>query len=186
MPQVAPMTVGPDFAAVLAAAKTGDGDAIAALYRTFNPALLRYYRAHAARVAEDLTQEVWLGAAPRLSSFEGDEQQFRTWLFTVARRRLVDHWRATGRRVNEVLEDAEPVAIDGDPSARLVGDAAIAELTEGLTDEQREVIALRVVGGLSVDEVAAIIDKSPGAVRVIQHRAIRRAASRLNESVVTK
>jgi RNA polymerase sigma-70 factor (ECF subfamily) len=180
------MTIGPDFAVVLAAAKSGDSDAITALYRAFNPALLRYYRVNAARVAEDLAQEVWLGAAPRLSSFEGGEPQFRTWLFTVARRRLVDYWRVTGRRVNEVSDEAEPVAIDGDPSARVVGDAAIAELTEGLSDEQREVITLRVVGGLSVDEVAAIIDKTPGAVRVIQHRAIRKAAARLRETAVTK
>src|SRR3954447_4527709 len=104
------MTIGPDFAAVLASAQIGDNDAITALYRAFNPALLRYYRANAPSVAEDLTQEVWLSAAPRLSSFEGDEQQFRTWLSPAPRRRLVDHWRASGRRVNEVSEDAEPVA----------------------------------------------------------------------------
>ena len=180
------MTIGPDFATVLAAAKSGDSDAITVLYRTFNPALLRYYRANANRVAEDLTQEVWLSAGRRLRSFDGDDQQFRAWLFTIARRRLVDHWRSTGRRVDEVSDEVEPAALDGDPSARLVGDAAIAELTAGLTDEQREVITLRVVGGLSVDEVASIIGKSPGAVRVIQHRAIRKAAARLNEAAVTQ
>ena len=180
------MTIGPDFAAVLAAAKSGDTDAITVLYHAMNPALLRYYRANAPRVAEDLAQEVWLSAAPRLGSFEGDEQQFKAWLFTVARRRLVDHWRVSGRRVSEVHDEVEPVAQDDDPSARLIGDAAIAELTADLTDEQREVITLRVVGGLSVDEVAAIIEKSPGAVRVIQHRALRKAAARLNEAAVTK
>lgn len=180
------MTIEPDFAVVLAAAKSGDTDAITVLYRAHNPALLRYYRTNAPRVAEDLAQEVWLSAAPRLGSFEGDEQQFKAWLFTVARRRLVDHWRASGRRVHEVHDEVEPVSGDGDPSARVVGDAAIAELTAELTDEQREVITLRIVGGLSVDEVAAIIDKSPGAVRVIQHRALRKAAARLNEAAVTK
>lgn len=181
------MSIGPDFDAVLRAAKTGDGEAISVLYTALNPLLLRYFKANARGVAEDLAQEVWLGAAPRLASFEGDEQQFRTWLFTVARRRLVDHWRSTGRRVTEVHDRVEAAATDGDdPSARLMGDAAVAELTAGLTDEQREVIVLRVVGGLSVDEVAAIIDKSPGAVRVIQHRAMRRAAARLSEAAVTK
>ena len=179
------MTIGPDFAAVLAAAKSGDTDAITVLYRTLNPALLRYYRANAPHFAEDLAQEVWLSAAPRLNSFEGDEQQLKAWFFTVARRRLVDHWRATGRRVNEIHDEIEPAA-DDDPSARLVGDAAIAELTAGLSEEQREVITLRVVGGLSVDEVAAIVGKTPGAVRVIQHRAIRKAAAHLEEGAVTK
>ena len=181
------MTIGPRFADVLAAAKDGDDDAITVLYRALNPLLLRYFKANAARVAEDLAQETWLSSAPRLRSFEGDEQQLRTWLFTVARRRLVDHWRALGRRVSEVHDEVEPATAPGDePSARIVGDAAIAELTAGLTDEQREVIVLRVVAGLSVDEVAAIVDKSPGAVRVIQHRAIRKAAARLNETAVTK
>src|SRR5580765_1673928 len=143
------MTIEPDFASVLAAAQTGDTDAITVLYRALNPALLRYYRAHATRVAEDLAQEVWLSAAPRLGSFEGDESQFRTWLFTVARRRLIDHWRATGRRVSEVHEEMEPLASDVDPSDRLIGDAAIAELTAGLKEEQREVITLllRQAGG---------------------------------------
>ena len=183
------MTLGSRFSDVLAAAQDGDDDAIAVLYRALNPLLLRYFKANASRVAEDLAQEVWLGAAPRLRSFEGDEQQFRTWLFTVARRRLVDHWRTTGRRVHEVSDELAPaaVAVDGrDPSARVVADDAIAELTAGLTSEQREVLVLRIVADLSVEEVADIIGKSPGAVRVIQHRAIRRAATRLNQAAVTK
>ena len=181
------MTIGPRFADVLSAAKDGDDDAITVLYRALNPLLLRYFKANAPAVAEDLAQEVWLGAAPRLRSFEGDEPQFRTWLFTVARRRLVDHWRTKGRRVTEVQDDVEPPGRDlDDPSARIVGDDAVAELIAGLTDEQREVVLLRVVAGLSVDEVAEIVDKSPGAVRVIQHRAVRKAAARLNEAAVTK
>ena len=181
------MTIGPSFPTVLAAAKTGDEDAIAVLYRALNPLLLRYFRVNAAPIAEDLAQEVWMGAAPRLATFEGDEQQFRTWLFTVARRRLVDHWRVSGRRVTEVHDEFDQPADDGDgPSARLEGEAAIAELTAGLTSEQKDVIVLRVVGGLSVDEVAAIMHKSPGAIRVIQHRAVRKAAIRLNRAAVTK
>ena len=172
---------------MLAAAQTGDSDAITILYRALNPLLLRYFRTNASPVAEDLAQEVWLSAGPRLGAFEGDEQQFRTWLFTVARRRLVDHWRASGRRVTEVHDEVDAATPDTDtPSARIEGEAAIAELTAGLTDEQKEVIVLRIVGGLSVDEVATIVDKTPGAVRVIQHRAVRKAAARLNEAAVTK
>ena len=89
--------------------------------------------------------------------------------------------------MSEVHDEVESAVVGGDdPSARLLGEAAIAELTAGLTDEQREVIVLRVVAGLSVDEVALIVEKSPGAVRVIQHRAVRRAAARLEEAAVTK
>ena len=72
MHRPAPMTIGPPFADVLAAAQRGDEDAITVLYRSLNPLLLRYFKANAGRVAEDLAQEVWLGAAPRLGSFAGD------------------------------------------------------------------------------------------------------------------
>src|SRR5438445_11038998 len=95
------MSIGPDFASVLAAAQNGNEDAITVLYRALNHLLLRYFKANASSVADDLAQEVWLGAAPRLASFEGDEQQFRTWLFTVARRRLVAHCTVIVRRVTE-------------------------------------------------------------------------------------
>lgn len=183
---LSPLNIGETFPAVLAAAQTGDSDAITILYRSLNPLLLRYYRTNAPAVAEDLAQEVWLSAGPRLGSFQGDEAQFRTWMFTVARRRLIDHWRAKGRRVDEVHAELDQPAMDHDPAAQLVSDEAIAELTAGLTEEQREVVTLRIVGDLSADDVAAILDKSPRAVRVMQHRAIRKVAARLNQNAVTK
>jgi RNA polymerase sigma-70 factor (ECF subfamily) len=180
------VTIGPDFALVLGAAQAGDERALEELYRTFNPPLLRYLSASASYAADDLAQEVWLAAAPQLSTFAGDEDNFRAWLFTIGRRRLIDHWRTSGRRPTVPLTGHDTAALaEIYPSDRLETVAAIAELTAGLTAEQAEVLLLRVVAGLSVDEVAAIMGKRPGAIRVLQHRAVRRAAERHSDKAVT-
>jgi RNA polymerase sigma-70 factor (ECF subfamily) len=132
-------------------------------------------------VAEDLAQETWIGAGRSLASFTGDERAFRAWLFTIARRQLVAHWRTVGRR--PPLERSEPTMPGADEA--ILSSTAAAELVAGLPRQQAEVILLRVVAGLDADEVAAVIGKSPGAVRVLQHRALRRLARRGLPSVDT-
>src|ERR1044071_1384931 len=86
------------FEPVLAAARTGAEWAIAVLYRQHNPRLLRYLRAQAGDDGQDVASEAWMDAARGLKSFEGDEDAFRAWLFTIARRRLIDHRRREARR----------------------------------------------------------------------------------------
>jgi RNA polymerase sigma-70 factor, ECF subfamily len=169
------------FASVLAAAKTGAEWAISVLYREFHPALLRYMRAQAPADAEDLASEVWLDAAVGLTRFEGDERGFRGWLFTIARRRLVDSRRRDARR-RSLLRSLERShdAPDGEPEmpAASGAEAALA-LIAGLPRAQAEVVLLRVVGGLDAAEVGAIVGKTPGAVRVLQHRGLSRLAEQL-------
>ena len=87
------MTIGPAFDDVLAAARTGSSWAIAVLYRELQPSLVRYLDARSSGEGEDLASEVWLSAAPKLADFEGDEAGFRSWMFTIAHRRAVDHAR---------------------------------------------------------------------------------------------
>jgi DNA-directed RNA polymerase specialized sigma24 family protein len=82
-----------DFDDVLAAAQAGAEWAMTALFRHFNPLLVRYLRAADPRTYEDVAAEVWLSAAPRLARFEGAEAEFRAWLFTIARNRLIDDGR---------------------------------------------------------------------------------------------
>lgn len=175
------------FSAVLAAARSGDGGAITSLYRTFNPALVRFLEGRAAGAGADLAQDTWIALCAGLAGFDGDEHQFRAWLFTVARRRSIDHWRRAGRRPS-TTNDPECLArlgsLDsamGDLSAR----EAVAELVRHLSPEQADVVLLRVVADLSVEEVATIMGKSPGAVRVMQHRALRRLAAILGPAGVT-
>ena len=168
------------FDSVLAAAQTGAEWALTELYRELNPALRRFFAAQTRDAADDLAQETWIAAGRTLGAFEGDERAFRAWLFTIARRTLVAHWRAQGRRPSVPVDPATLTAIPDDAgTSRLEAAEAAAALIAGLPADQAEVVLLRVVAGLDADEVAEIVGKSPGAVRVMQHRALRRIARRL-------
>ena len=173
------MALAEEFDTVLAAAQARAEWAISALYREFHPLLLRYLMAQDRSAGEDLAAEVWVAATPRLADFQGDESGFRAWLFTIARRRLIEHRRRMGRRRTDPVapDDLADWAGRHDPEATVVtaisAQEAIDRLVDELSPEQAEVVLLRVVGGLDAAEVGRIIDKSPGAVRVMQHRALR-------------
>lgn len=173
------MPVGGDFPEVLAAAQAGGEWAIATLFRDGQPRLLRYLRAQAGDAADDLASETWLDVARNLRSFEGDEDAFRGWVFTIARRRLIDHRRRSGRRVRTVGGNVPEIAGPLDTEAialghGALGDAAARRLVASLPDELADIVLLRVVAGLDVAEVAAIVGRRPGTVRVLQHRAMQR------------
>lgn len=171
------------FEGVIAPAKTGAEWAITALYREFGPSLVRYLRAQAPADGEDLASEVWMNAAAGLGRFEGDEAAFRCWLFSIARRRLIDFRRREQRR-RTMLNSLEPTAPSDavDPEAQALmaseSDAALAHIAS-LPPDQAEVVLLRVVAGLDVAQVATIVGKKAGAVRVLQHRALKRLSGRL-------
>jgi RNA polymerase sigma-70 factor, ECF subfamily len=176
--------MGPSFPAVLVAAQGGDEQAFAVLWRELQPAVLRYLRVAAPTAAEDLAADTWVSVIRGLGRFRGDERDFRTWVFTVARHRAIDWHRQAARRPTASLPVvllAERPAPD-DPAAAVLEAqstrAALALLAE-LPAEQAEVVALRVLGGLGVAEVAQITGRRPGAVRVLAHRGLRRLAKRL-------
>lgn len=171
------------FERVLAAAKTGAEWAITVLYCEFGPGLLRYLRAQAPADGEDLASEVWINAAAGLGRFEGDEAAFRCWLFSIARRRLIDSRRREQRRrtMHSSLEPSGASdALDPETQALMASESevALAHIAT-LSPDQAEVVLLRVVAGLDVEEVAAIVGKKAGAVRVLQHRALKRLSGRL-------
>ena len=173
------------FCGVLAAARAGAAWALVALYREFQPGILRYLKARAPGEGEDLAAEVWLDAAAGLGRFEGDETGFRAWLFTIAHRRLVDQRRRDARHRSllgslERLEQSNPLDCEAEVLASNGIDAALA-LIARLPRDQAEVVLLRVVGGLDADEVAAIVGKKAGTVRVLQHRALKRLAAELTK-----
>ena len=157
------------------------------LYRALHPALLRHLRVSHAWQAEDIAADVWLEVASLLPRFVGGDDAFRAWLFTVARRRSIDSFRRAGRRPTEALE-GEDYATSADGPDEVAVDLVSAEATierlhRLLTPDQVEVLLLRVVAGLPVEEVATITGKRPVNVRVLHHRALRRAADRLGEDV---
>jgi RNA polymerase sigma-70 factor (ECF subfamily) len=131
---------------------------------------------------------VWLEVARALSSFEGTEDNFRAFVFTIARRRMLNARRGRARRQSDSVDVETLAAIvlaRDDPAeeaaARIDSASAVQRIIELLPIEQAEVVILRVVAELSVDEVAAVVGKRPGTIRVIQHRALKRLAEALGE-----
>jgi len=185
------MSLGPQFPSVLAGAKTGAPWALEALYRDLQPRLLGYLNSQAREVAEDLASETWIGVAVAVPWFEGDEDAFRAFLFTVARRRVLDHRRKeSGRRTDATepaaLETLSPVS-DGERAALdSLGTGWALDQIATLPPDQAEVVLLRVIADLPVEEVASILGKRPGAVRSLQLRALRRLARQLAQEPVTR
>ncbi|MFP5579451.1 MAG: RNA polymerase sigma factor [Acidimicrobiia bacterium] len=178
------MTLGDGFDSVLVSAQAGDEDALAALWRDLNPAVVRYLRVIARTEAEDLASATWISVAQGLRRFEGDEDGFRRWVFTIARRRWTDWLRSTSRRPRADRYAAVPeLAGSDDPAEEAVRAASLARalaLVHRLPPSQAEAVALRVLGGFDVAEVAEIMGKQAGAVRVLVHRGLKRLASELS------
>ncbi len=163
-------------------ARTGDEEGFAILWRHLHPPLLRYLRVRSGDAAEDVAGETWLQVIKGLTGFRGGVQEFRAWLFTVARNRAIDQGRArTARPAFPVAEPGESAHELPAPSAESAAEARAAteaalRLVATLPPDQAELVMLRVVAGLDVTTVAAMVDKTPGAVRVAVHRALKSLA----------
>ena len=187
--------IGEDFGAVLAGAQAGNEAAFARLWHDGQPALLRYLHVIAPDVAEDIASETWAQVVRGLAKFRGDEQNWRSWLFTTARRRVIDQTRQLMRRPAISLEALPDLALADLAGLRSPDAAELAlenlatraamEVIGRLPPLQAEVIMLRVVAGLDTETVGLLLDRSPGAIRIAAHRGLQRLASLLAESGVT-
>lgn len=173
------------FEDTLLAAKDGDERAVALLWRELNPRVLRYLRGRNSRDVDDVASETWMAVARGIHSFEGNEVEFRAWVFTIARNRLVDAQRRAQRLP---LPIADPASFELRPAPDdplrdtidiLDTDVALRVLSL-LVPDQAEVLLLRILAGLDVQRVADIVGKRPGTVRVLQHRGLRRLAELLS------
>jgi len=182
--------IGAAFRVTLASAQAGDESAFACLFRDVQPALLRYLRVIAPE-AEDVAGDTWLQVVAGLAGFRGGEQAFRAWLFTIARHRAADAGRSRARRPAVPLTLAEaaeqPMSPDAaDLALEAISARAVVALVAELPADHAEIIMLRVVAGLDAVDVARIVGKSPGAVRVTAHRALRRLAGLVERAGVTQ
>jgi RNA polymerase sigma-70 factor, ECF subfamily len=179
-----------DFRGNLEGAQHGDEEAFARLWREFQPGLLRYLRIKAAPVAEDLAADIWVRVLRALPGFEGDEQGFRGWLYTTARNRLTDWYRSGERRI-DVIEHASLIVlpsatnVEEEAAENSATDRAIALIGE-LPPDQAEAVMLRIVAGMDVARVASIMGRTPGSIRVLCHRGLRRLEQRLGEVVAAE
>ena len=163
-----------DDAQLIARWKTGDQRAAARLVERHSPALARFAMSCGALEVEELVQDTFVRAFASIDGFRG-ESSFRTWLFTIERRLLLDRLRSARRRmVAEVTDDM--AATEYDALDELVADESARRLREALsalTPTQREVFVLRVSEGLSYKEIAAAVETTEGAARVHYHNAMR-------------
>lgn len=186
-----PARIGEQFPDILLAAQSKAGWAFERLYRTLAPAVAGYLRLQGSPEPEDLTNQVFLSAFRSIGSFEGDEERFRSWLFTITHRRLTDERRRLARRPPTTgahdLTAAE--SRGGDVEDEALGRMSVERvrrLCEGLPPDQRDVMLLRIVSGLPVEQVADALGKSPTAVKALQRRAVaslRRAYERQEVSL---
>ncbi len=179
--------------ALVAAAAAGDAPAFEALYDRHVDAVYRFLHMRVGDpwVAEDLTQDVFLGAFRALDGFRG-EGSLRAWLLRSAHNRLSNHWRSQSRRPVQVPlgddDEGDAVAVKdrpvpaADPLAeladRLTSPDVMAALRE-LSEAQQSVLALRIGLDLSVAETAAVMARTETAVRSLQHSALKAFRRRL-------
>lgn len=165
-----------DFATRLEAAKSGREWAWADLYRGLAGPVTGYLASRGATEPEDLASETFLQVARNIQTFEGDETSFRSWVFVIAHRRLLDSRRALQRRpetttlIESTTEstggDVEDEALD-----LLISDE-MKKAFEHLTDIQGDVLALRILGRLTLEETAQTLGKRVGAVKAAQRRGL--------------
>lgn len=164
----------------LARASAGDEAGFLELWRALQPRLLRFLRVVGCEDPDDVASETWLQVVRDLHRFSGGEEDFRRWLFTIGRHRAVDAARARSRRPAgtansglDILADTQQVEDQVLEGMSVQG--AVALLSR-LSRDQAEAVALRVIAGLDTPDVAKILGKSAGAVRVALHRGLKALA----------
>jgi DNA-directed RNA polymerase specialized sigma24 family protein len=167
------MRTGLPFDDVLAAAQAGAGWAFEVLYRDLSPSVTGYLRLHGAAEPDDLASETFLGVFTGLGGFRGDEEALRSWVFTIAHRRLIDDWRRRSRRP-QFTDDA------GDLTVYPGGDAEDDALVRVGTEDVHRL--LRVLADLTVEQIASVLGRSVGSVKALQRRGLRALRERIEKS----
>jgi RNA polymerase sigma-70 factor (ECF subfamily) len=168
------------FDEALTAARAGAEWAWTRIYGEFAPKVVGYLRAHGAADPEDLAGEVFVQVVRGLPRFSGSRREFGAWMFTIAHRRLVDELRRRARRPVETASAdliAQVAGVGGDVAEEAeaaLGDAAVRAAVAALPPDQRAVVLLRIIGDLTIDEIAKAVGKRPGAVKALQRRGLRR------------
>ena len=166
-------------------AQTGDGEAFGQLYDQYVDMVYRfiYFRVNDRSLAEDFTSETFLRALRRIGTISYQGRDIGAWFITIARNIILDHLKSARARLEVTTGDT----IEGNDRAPSPETAVIEALTSEtlmaavsrLGDEQRECVMLRFIQGLSVSETAAVMGKNDGAIKALQHRAVRKLSDLL-------
>lgn len=185
---------GDEFDALVAAAVGGDRTAMDRLLATIRPLVVRYCRARVGRQertsasADDVAQEVCVAVLTALPGYRDQGRPFLAFVYGIAAHKVADAHRSTARNRSDPVADVpdEAVVSDG-PEQRLIQgelNSQMARLLSVLPDKQREILVLRVIEGYSAEQTAEMVNSTPGAVRVAQHRALARLRKVLSSEEV--
>jgi RNA polymerase sigma-70 factor (ECF subfamily) len=166
------------FDSVLSAARAGADWAWERIYADLAGSVVGYLRVHGAADPEDVAGEVFLQVVRDLPRFTGDERDFRAWVFTIVHRRLQDERRRRARRPTVAMpEHHDPAGGDvADEAGVALDRGRVLELLAELPEDQRSVLLLRILGDLTIEEIARALGKRPGAVKALQRRGLKRVA----------
>jgi RNA polymerase sigma-70 factor (ECF subfamily) len=186
----APSPTREQFPRILAAAQAGGEWAWRELYGAVAPALTRYLRARGVPDADDIVGETFIRVVRSIDGFDGDEAGFRTWVFTIGRNIVADEVRRRERRPAGAAPDDQLAALGPtgdaeDDALRDLGRSRVRELLELLSPDQRDVLLLRILGGLTIPEIAVVIGKREGAVKMLQSRGIGALRKQISTGTVT-
>jgi RNA polymerase sigma-70 factor (ECF subfamily) len=173
----APAGTGAEVRKLVERAQAGERDALEELYLIHFDRIYSYLHMNVGNRhdAEDLTTQTFLKMLEAIGRFRWQAAPFSAWLFRIAHNLAMDHFRAN-RRWQPEEEVPEPLGSE-EPSAEAaalhsIGRQSMLELIEGLSAEQQQVLTLKFVFNFSNGEVATILDKTEGAVKSLQHRAL--------------
>jgi RNA polymerase sigma-70 factor (ECF subfamily) len=175
---------------LVALAQNGDGEAFGQLYDRYVDSVFRfiYYRVNDRALAEDFTSETFLRALRRISTITYQGRDIGAWFVTIARNIVLDHMKSARHRL-EITTADNPEGDDHAPSpenavlSTLTNERLMAAVAK-LGDEQRECVLLRFIQGFSVSETAAVMGKNDGAIKALQHRAIRKLAELVGDELL--
>jgi RNA polymerase sigma-70 factor (ECF subfamily) len=184
------MALGERFTDILTAARAGAECAWATVYRDLAPSLLAFLRASGAPDPENLLGDAFLAVVRGVGRFEGGEGEFRAWVFAIARNRVIDDRRYRARRPVQPVpdQDLRRAGPAGDVEEEALAELAIGRvrsLLSKLAPAQRDVLLLRIIGGLNIDEVARAMGKTSGAVKALQARGLAAVRREISQEAVS-
>lgn len=175
--------LGEAFDPVLVAARAGEGWAYQRLFTWLGRPVAAYFSGAGVEDPDGLANECFLRVFGGIGRFEGTEDRFRSWVFAIAHNLVIDERRRRSRRPKQAeLDGSEPgVAVAGadDEALVAIGDERMRAMLAELPPDQRDVLLLRVLADMSIEDTAAALGKRPGAVKSLQHRAAAAMRRRL-------
>lgn len=177
------------FAALIEAARAGSDEAWVELLEPVAPKLVGYLRMRGSKDPEAVAGDVFVDVARSIESFDGTRESFTSWVFVIAHRRLIDAYRKSLVRPDEVLTGDQlefGAAMSAEEEAlRSVSTEEVAELLSALTAPQRDVIFLRIVAELSLDETARVLNRPVTSVKALQRRGLAALRRQIQQTGVS-